>query len=385
MNQPAPTTTPDRAAVCIERCEAYDADLVFDRIKAAVDALGGMGRFVKTGQNVLLKPNLLSPSEPSKAVTTHPAVVEAVIRLVKDAGGHPAIGDSPGIGSLLPVTEKTGIAQVARRHGAEIVPFDESVPVDALDNHLFRQIEIARAVADADVVINLPKVKSHGQMLLTLAVKNLFGCIAGRRKIEWHMRAGRDYNLFARLLVEVCRAVRPALNIADGIVGMEGNGPGSGDPVQLGFVAASADPFALDAVLCSILGVEPGRLLTARAAAEMGLGTIDLAQIDVLGPDPAELRPPHFRLPPTRPLLFFPGRIGRMLSHRLRPKPSIVRSECELCGVCKSKCPAGAISQPKKWMRIDYNQCISCFCCQELCPPGAIKIKRSLIAKLLFR
>ena len=197
MNQPAPTTTPDRAAVCIERCEAYDADLVFDRIKAAVDALGGMGRFVKTGQNVLLKPNLLSPSEPAKAVTTHPAVVEAVIRLVQDAGGRPVIGDSPGIGSLLPVTEKTGIAQVARRHGVDIVPFDDSVPVDALDDHLFRQIEIARAVADADVVINLPKVKSHGQMLLTLAVKNLFGCIAGRRKIEWHMRAGRDYNLFA--------------------------------------------------------------------------------------------------------------------------------------------------------------------------------------------
>jgi uncharacterized protein (DUF362 family)/Pyruvate/2-oxoacid:ferredoxin oxidoreductase delta subunit len=374
-----------RATVALERCGSYEPGVVLASVKRAVDALGGIGSFVRAGQKVLLKPNLLWAAEPPRAVNTHPAIVEAVIRLVKQAEGLPRIGDSPGLASAAHVAQKAGIAEVADQHNVPLVPFDEPVTVPPADGQLFRQIEIARAVVEADVLISLPKVKTHGQMLLTLAVKNLFGCVVGRRKAQWHLRVGRDHELFARLLVEVCRASRPAIHIADAVVAMEGNGPSGGEPVELGFVAASADPVALDSVVGRILGVEPQQLLTTRIGAQTGLGVADLGRIEVRGADPGGLRPPSFRLPPIQPVSgTVPGWVSRLLGNRLRPRPAVLRARCELCEVCVEACPADVMRRVDERIEIDYARCISCFCCQEMCPHKAIQINRSWISRMLF-
>ena len=385
MQQELPRHDSPPTLVALERCDSYDTDEVFDAVKSAVDALGGIERFVRPGQSVLIKPNLLLASDPSRPIDTHPAVVDAVVRLVKQAGGAPGIGDSPGLGSLARVAERAGIAEVARRHGVPLVSFEDSVPVEPAEDQLFREIELARSVVEADVVINVPKVKTHGQMLLTMAVKNLFGCVAGRRKAMWHLRAGRDHELFARLLVEVCRATQAALHIADGIVGMHGNGPRSGDPIALGLIAAGADPVALDSVLCRILGVEPLRHLTTRIGAELGLGVADADRIEVRGHDLEALRPDGFRLPPTEPLGLGPAWLVRFMRRRFRPRPVIDAARCKRCGVCIKACPAETIRETDQQVHIEYRDCISCFCCQELCPHGAIEVQQHWLAKRIFR
>ena len=371
--------------MALEHCETYAPDQVAKAVRAGVDAFGGMGRFVRPGQRVLLKPNLLAPEVSSKAVTTHPAVVEAVLGLVRECGGDAIIGDSPGLASARRVARKCGIAEVAARCGVPVVPFTEPVAVPAQEGQLFRQIELARTVAEAGVVINLPKLKTHGQMLMTMAVKNLFGCVVGRRKAQWHMRAGRDFELFARLLVEVCRAARPALHIVDAVVAMHGNGPGSGDPIPLGFVAVSDDPVALDSVLCRIVGVEPLDVLTTRLGAQHGLGIADPERIEIIGAGPAALRPKRFDLPRIVPVEFGPAWLRRLLRGRLRHRPDIRPDRCELCGVCVDACPAEAMTLADSAVTIDPARCISCFCCQELCPHGAISIQRSRVSRLLFR
>ena len=222
------------ATVSIVRCETYDEEEVLRGLRRSIDLLGGIETFVKRGDRVLLKPNLLYGKPPEKAVTTHPSVVRGMIEIVREAGGVPSIGDSPGMESLRKAAEKAGIKRVADETGCSLVEFDRPIVPPDRKGKWFKQLEIDRSVLEADVIINLPKWKTHGQMLLTLGVKNLFGCIPGPRKALWHLKAGQDQERFARMLIDVYLTVRPALTLLDGIVGMDGNGPGSGRPVPLG-------------------------------------------------------------------------------------------------------------------------------------------------------
>ncbi len=197
--------------VSIVRCSRYEETEVLKAVRQSVDLLGGIRSFVKEGDRVLLKPNLLYGKRPEKAVTTHPSVVKAVIGLVREAGGLPFIGDSPGIGSAIGVAEKAGIRKVADEMGCPIIEFNR--PVLSLERRgwIFKQIEVDQAVFEADVLINLPKWKTHGQMFLTLGIKNLFGCIPGARKAMWHLKAGEDPYRFAQILVDLYRILRPQL------------------------------------------------------------------------------------------------------------------------------------------------------------------------------
>ncbi|MBI4830925.1 MAG: DUF362 domain-containing protein, partial [Candidatus Lindowbacteria bacterium] len=191
------------ARITLQRCGGYDSEKVFKAVKKAVDDLGGMDRFVKKGDRVLLKPNLLVSSAVDKHVTTHPEVVRAVVKLVKKAGGKPSIGDSPALGSAVKVAAKCGVAHVARDEGAEVINFSNPIEVDNPSGTQFKRFKIDGAVRDTDVVINLPKLKTHGQMTLTMGVKNMFGVVPGTRKSQWHLSAGTDRMHFARMLVDL--------------------------------------------------------------------------------------------------------------------------------------------------------------------------------------
>jgi len=247
------------SVVSIAACKTYEPDSVRRAVTAVLDPLGGIGRFVRPGMRVLLKPNLLTAADLERAITTHPAVVQAVVELVQKAGGIVLIGDSPSgpVGKGPQVWRGSGMLDLAERTGARLVPFDE-VSWKRLNGHDYF---IARSVLEADLVINLPKLKTHNLTLYTGAVKNLFGTIPGTRKREVHFRAPgmQDFSL---VLVDVLELVQPGLTLMDGVLGQEGNGPGmGGTPHWYECLAASADPVALDAVITQALGYRPGEVL----------------------------------------------------------------------------------------------------------------------------
>ena len=368
--------------VSLVRCPDYERETVYAAVKRAVDLLGGMGAFVRPGNRVLIKPNLLKASPPENAVITHPEIIRAVIRLVREAGAEALVGDSPGFGELRRVCEKTGILGVVEEEGAALVDFDEAVSLK--NSGQFHHFEIARAVHEADVIINLPKLKTHGMTTLTGAVKNLFGCVPGRRKVQWHFKAGINHAAFARMLVELCALIRPRLTIMDAVIGMEGNGPGSGDPRQIGLVLAGGDPVALDVVSSAVVGVDPVMLAIVRAAAEAGFGESRSDRISVLGERVEDVTVKGFRLPPQEHLEWrLPEWSRRFLKDALTTRPVINHRLCIRCGICQGHCPQGAISEAGKRLQIRYRDCIRCFCCQEFCPRGAITVGRGWALKLL--
>ena len=280
--------------VSLMRAESYEREAIAADLDALLTPLGGMAAFVKPGDRVLLKPNLLTGSKPDKECTTRPELVYAVAKLVLAAGGKPFLGDSPAFGSAAGVARANGYTPWLSELGIPVVElhgqrYDTGNP--ELNHLLLSQEAIA-----ADVVINLPKVKSHMQLTLTLGVKNLFGCVPGKMKAWWHMEAGKDRDRFATMLVETARAIAPNLTIADGIVGHEGNGPSGGEPRDLGVLAASADVFALDSALVNLLNVDPDTVPTIAAAARLGFSS-EVAAIEFPLLSPADLRVTDWKLP----------------------------------------------------------------------------------------
>jgi len=372
------------ARVALRQCREYDTSKVAKAVEKAVEDLGGIDRFVGKGSRVLLKPNLLIARPADKHVTTHPEVVRAMIKLVKRAGGKPTVGDSPAIGSAIKVARKSGIADVAKEEGVEVVDFNNPVEVDNPTETRFKKFKIDQAVLDADVVINMPKLKSHGQMTLTLGVKNLFGVVPGTRKTQWHLAAGTDRMHFARMLVDLYRKVSPALTLMDGIIGMQGNGPQSGDPRKLGLVAASEDAAALDAVICEIVGLEREKMPTTLAADEMGAGQTRLDRIAVAGDELEDFKVGNFVFPAGSDLIgMFPGFLRDPMRNWLTTRPVLDARLCKMCLICLKNCPAHVITEHNDSLRFDLDGCIRCFCCQEMCPEGAIGVGNGPLAKLL--
>ena len=373
-----------KARVTIQRCAGYEAERLDAAIRACLEPLGGMAAFVRPGARVLLKPNVLNGTETEKAVTTHPAFIAAVVRAVKDAGGEVFVGDSPGFCGLQKAVQTNGYEAMLREVGATLLPFEESRVVRTGETGPLREIEVAGEALDCDVLINLPKMKTHGQMFLTLAVKNLFGCVVGRRKARWHLEAGRDYEHFARMLVHIAKICKPALSILDGIVAMEGNGPNAGDPRQTNLVAASTDPVALDVAITSVLGFETEALNTTRAAREINWGVANLDEIEIVGERIEDVRVENFRPARKRDLILpLPHFVKRILRRLLTTRPHIDRSKCRACNKCVEICPATAMTMKDWRVKIDLGRCIRCFCCQEACPFGAIGVREGLMSKML--
>ncbi len=272
----APTA---KSIISIVRCNSYDLDSVKAALRTALELLGGVSQFVVAGQSVLIKPNMLSPHPPEKAVTTHPSVVEAVAELVRAAGGIPSIGDSPGFYKFQRVAETSGIAEAARRAGALLVPFEGEEEITTAEGCLMKNIAVARAAARADAIISLPKFKTHNLTCITAAIKNLFGYIPGLKKAEMHFRFP-DIDRFSHMLADIARALPPRLHILDAVVGMDGNGPGAGDPFRIGLIIAGSDPVAVDSTICRVVGIDPLSIPMIRIASERGSGNAAVERIE---------------------------------------------------------------------------------------------------------
>ena len=358
--------------VILRRAE-YDYDTLKPLIFELLDGLAGD----KIGHKsrVLIKPNLLAPAQPGKAVLTHPLIVRAAAEYVLQKGGAPLIADSPAMGTFERVLKVSGIREALKGLDVECREFKSSVSVDV--GPPFNKIEIAEDAMNADVVLNLPKLKTHTQMLLTLGVKNLFGCVVGLRKPEWHFRTGVDREMFARLLVRIYRAIKPAVTLLDGILAMEGQGPGKGGrPRHLGMLIASDDSIAVDVTVCRMLGLSPDSLLTNRMAAESGPVDSDIlfdGEIPVIK---------DFKLPEITPLVFGPKSLHGFMRRHLVQRPLCDDSLCRSCGECWKYCPASAIRVKKDKPSFDYDACIRCYCCIEVCPHGALRAVETAYGRL---
>ena len=370
-----------RSRVTLGRCNSYQRAEVEQALEQLLAAEGGIATLVQPGQRVLIKPNMLAGKEPERAVTTHPEIVRGVIRLVQQAGGRVAVGDSPGVGSPLQVARRCGILAVIEETGAEFAPFSESVSVRP-QGSTFHQLEIARDILDADLVINLPKLKTHQMMGLTCGVKNLFGAVVGMRKPRLHLQAGADKAFFALMLLELAEHIAPALTIVDAVTGMEGDGPGSGDPVQIGALLASRDPLALDTVATELVGLKQQDVWTQQVAAASDRHGSRLEQIVLCGTPLEELRCSDFRPAKTTDVNFgLPRWLRTPLKRSLSARPQVDAERCVRCGLCVKHCPPQVMAITGDRLHIDYRSCIGCFCCQELCPHGALQTRQGLLLR----
>jgi uncharacterized protein (DUF362 family) len=283
-------------ATCVSliQVESYERRLLQDTLATLLEPLGGIGACVKPGDRVLLKPNLLTGARPTKECTTRPELVYCVAEMVQSVGGKPFLSDSPAFGSAKGVAKANGYLPYLDELGVPVVELTgkryQTVGEDF--NHLL----LSKEAMEADVIINLPKVKSHMQLTLTLGVKNLFGCVPGKMKAWWHMEAGKDSKRFGNMLVETARAIAPNLTIMDGIIGHEGNGPSGGEPRSLGILGASTDVFALDRAIVDLLNVDPEAVPTVAASQRLGLCP-DLEQIHFPHLSPQDLQITDWKLP----------------------------------------------------------------------------------------
>ena len=376
--------------VSVTRCDTYDASAVAAALDAALSPLGGMAAFVHPGERVLLKVNLLSRALPERAVTTHPEFVRAVIRSVRACGGLPTVGDSPGgpntPGIVRHVWEDSGIGAVCSEEAVPLVLFDDDCArATAPGGSLYGAFTLGRAVIDADMLISLPKFKTHGFMMFTGAVKNLFGCIPGLDKAQYHLKVP-DRDDFGDMLVDLMLACKPRLALMDAIVGMEGEGPAGGTPRQVGAIIASADAVSLDVIASTMAGLDPMEVYTNRAAARRGLGPSSADEIETVGEDWHDLAPTGFALPARDVSSKLPPWLGKRLRGWTTARPFLERTEgCTRCKRCEQSCPVGAITVGDRGPVFDHVKCIRCYCCQELCPPQVIGLKVPPIARLAAR
>jgi uncharacterized protein (DUF362 family)/NAD-dependent dihydropyrimidine dehydrogenase PreA subunit len=380
-------TPGNRSTVALVRCPGYEADQVLDALRRGIELLGGLDRFVRSGERILLKPNILAGEPPEKAVTTHPSVLAGCVRLFRRGGATVYFGDSPGRESQARGARLSGLQAAAIASGATLADFRTSQPLVSAEGRFETSFPVARAVHEADGLVNLAKLKSHQLTRLTGAVKNLYGCIPGRRKILYHLRY-QDVHEFCGFLVELNLSLPTRLHVLDTIVAMEGNGPRSGDPKTVGALLLSDDPVAVDATFCRLIDLDPEILPTTTAGSRAGLGYYREADIEVIG-DPIEaLRTPQFKM--IRKPVYSNTSYAHFnfIKKRVLPRPTIDRAKCVRCGHCVQACPvpdkALAFERGHKAPPVyHYERCIRCYCCQEMCPQRAIYTQAPLLGRIL--
>ena len=297
------------ATVAIVKCSTYSQEMVDHAVSDLLEHLGGIGGYVKSGDRVLLKPNLLGASHADDPTATHHTVMRSLIRQVQSVGGQPFIGDSPAFGNVTTIARKSGLLKVAEELGAPIADWTAAKRVPAPESYSLRTYKLAREVVEADVVINVPKLKVHQQMQLTAAIKNNFGCVVGKRKARLHFSRGQNRVIFGKMLIEYCQLIKPALTVVDAITAMDRMGPRHGDPYPLGILTGGTDVVAMDRVHAEIIGLPDTEFDLMNAARELGVGETDLKKIEILGERLSNVKVFDFQLPGLAPVNFSPLRI----------------------------------------------------------------------------
>ena len=380
--------------VAFNACDTYDEEHLVGIIRKQMEVFGYDRAFFE-GKRVVIKPNLVMKKSPDAAATTNPAVLSALLSILTEMDCHPVIAESPGgifnRQRLEGIYRTCGIEAVAKRHGAELNYSTDAVNVSFPEGKTVKSFHILRPVAEADILIDLCVLKSHGLTKMSAAIKNFFGTIPGIEKFEMHATFP-DYKDFGSMICDLCEMycrTKTVIAITDAIVGMEGNGPTAGTPRKIGALMMSPNPFASDIVGETLLGFG-GTVPIVREGVARGLCPADITGIALVGDDIAPLLISDFKEPdsaqnraPSLLTRFSSGKIGRFFM----PRPIADSSKCRGCGECVASCPQHTIAltekNGKKIARIRHADCIRCYCCQELCPFEAIRIKKNVIIRLI--
>jgi uncharacterized protein (DUF362 family)/NAD-dependent dihydropyrimidine dehydrogenase PreA subunit len=373
--------------VALVKCDSYAPHIVEKAVRDGIALIGGIETILLPHEKVLLKPNILKGAEPDRAVTTHPEVFRAVAKIVKEYASNVRYGDSPGDPiSTMGSYKKSGIAQVADELNIPTADFDHGKDCGFSEGIATRRLTIANAVLESDAVISLPKLKTHGLTRMTGAIKNQYGCIPGMVKGQYHAQFP-DVFLFSKLLVDICRYVKPRLYVVDACIGMEGNGPQSGDPRKIGCLIISTDPVAADTIGCMIMNLDPSYVPPIVYGNEAGLGNCDRDNITIVGENIKDYIIKDYNVVRKAPSSLPKSRILGEVRRLFIPRPVIDKSKCIVCKKCIEVCPVDpkvlSVKQSKREPQYDYRRCIRCYCCQELCPAKAIYIHEPKLKKML--
>lgn len=375
--------------VSIDRCKNYNYEEVINSVKACLNGIPELNQ-IKKGSRVLVKTNLLKKNKPEDAVTTHPYVVEGVVRYLQNKGCNVIVGDSPGG----PFTEKilkniyevAGIIGVQERTGCELNYNTSTKDVFNKEASFLKNMKIVKAFDEVDYVVSCAKLKTHVMMTYTGAVKNLFGVIPGVIKAEYHFKMN-DVDHFANVLIDICEYVKPVFSVIDAIDCMEGDGPSSGEIRNVGLIMASKSPYMLDYIATKLVGINPHIVPAIKHSINRGLLKEDEYEIKGIDVDKIIIEP--FKLPHSTNVNFVGGRVPKFvedfLMSSLRPIPVINYKDCISCGICVNNCPAKVINMASNRPVINTKKCIRCFCCHELCPKKAIAVRKHPLHKVLFK
>ncbi|MBR9676711.1 DUF362 domain-containing protein [Candidatus Woesearchaeota archaeon] len=360
--------------VAIVKCYDYDQVMVDHAIKKAIAFLGGIEHFVKKDFQVLIKPNMLSAKEATFGINTNPAVLKAVVKLVQTAGGIAFIGDSSAFSKQEKAYAKSGFADVAKETGAKLVTFIAK-KFDNLDGVVSKSFELHKDVFEYDLIINLPKLKTHMLTDYTGAVKNLYGLMPGLKKSNYHLRF-KDKLVFTQMLVDLYLMITPELNIMDAIISMEGEGPASGDLKKTNLILASPDALCLDLIATKIVGLENTPLHTVAKERKL------ISDVQVVGEKLDSVLVKDFK----KPTGYKPSILQDIASKVFTLNPYLIKKNCISCAGCETVCPTKPKTikmekddSGKKFPVFDYKHCIHCYCCHESCPAKAIGLKRKIL------
>lgn len=379
--------------VALLRCDNYDVDLIEKKLREGFELLGGdeyLRKLISYNSKVVLKPNMLSIEGKGSPVVTHYAVFEAVIRIIKDYSSNIAFGDSPGFGDSRKAAERSGLMEVAEKYGVRFDDFSDFIHVKLDNSLLCKSWEVARAPYEADVLITLPKMKTHAMAYFTGAVKNQFGCIPGLQKAKWHTRMP-EANNFCKMLLDLNTLVGTSFAVMDGIVAMQGNGPKNGTPYNMNTLIMGSSLTAVDSVGARLIGYDnPLELPILKEAFDSKWGTVMPEEIQVLGEKIENLKVEDFQLIRKGGKFYFKNpKVNAFLKSLIAPSPSLIVDKCIGCKRCQEVCPekGKVITMIKNGNKVvptwEMKNCIRCFCCQELCPVGAIETKGTTLAKVL--
>jgi len=380
--------------VALLKCTEYEVDVLEKKLREGFELLGGdayLRKLIPEGSKVLLKPNMLSVEQAGSPVVTHYAVFEAVIRIVREYSKDITFGDSPGFGDSRKAAEKSGLMEVANRYDVKFDPFTDTMHVKLDNSILCKSWDVARAPYEADVIITLPKLKTHAMAYFTGAVKNQFGCISGTQKAGWHTRMP-DARNFCKMLLDLNTLVGTNFAILDGITAMQGNGPKNGEPYKMDTIIMGECMSAVDSVAVRLIGYDdPLKTPTLKEVYDNKWGAVLPDEIEVLGESMESMKAKNFKLARHGEGFHFSSPVvSKFLSGMLAPSPVLTKDDkCIGCKRCEEVCPEqGKVIKMIKvngklkpsW---DMKNCIRCFCCQELCPVGAIETKSTTLGKLL--
>ena len=367
------------------KCETYDENSVKTALAEAIEKIGGLD-FVQKGMKIAVKPNLVSFKKPEEAVTTHPALNKALTEMLLERGAEVVIGDSPGgphttvyLNKVYTATGMTALEREGVSLNRDLTEKTEDFP----EGKAVKSITYTAYLKECDAIIDVCKLKSHGMMGMSAAVKNLYGAIPGLKKPEMHYKFPNEAD-FAEMLIDLNEFFKPRLAICDAVVGMEGNGPLNGKAREVGTIIAAKNTYYCDLVAAELIGREFDELPTLAAAYKRGLAPKTSAELNLYG-DPKALCVKDFEAPPVRGLRFMrEGTFLHFISSKcLAQKPVLKPKLCVGCGECARTCPAKAIDMKNKKPVIDRKKCIRCFCCQEFCPKAAMVVHRPVVARAL--